>query len=77
MRIRLAIVVIFCAASLAGCGAPAAGAREPAEKADAQAGSGSGGGSSASLACETSDDCPPDQICVDSECAIPVPPGFV
>jgi hypothetical protein len=29
-----------------------------------------------SVPCETSDDCAPSQICVDDECAIPVPAGF-
>ena len=63
--------------ALPACGGTSAGAPGPEEA--AAGGSEAPPGeveSPASPSCSTSEDCADDLICVDSECVMPVPPGF-
>ena len=75
------MLIIAMMTALAACGgASTPDARTPAGRSSASTG-GAGeidGDPDAppSVPCETSDDCAKSQICVDDECAIPVPAGF-
>jgi hypothetical protein len=77
-HIVTAILIVLLAAA---CGAgPAGGTHSPAGTplpgAGEEASGEPPGAPAPGIPCETSDDCASGQICVDSECAIPVPAGF-
>jgi hypothetical protein len=71
--VSLAALTVACGprprSRTAGDETPPAGAAASAEQP-------AGGGDAAHVPCETSDDCPEGQTCVDDECAVVVPAGF-
>jgi hypothetical protein len=76
---RYALVLAACLVVMASCGGPSTSTSTPQPDPGTSTtlgGPGEPDEATLSIPCETSDDCTEDQICVDSECAIPVPAGF-
>ncbi len=74
----LLVLCLACGTIAQACGGTAAsgpGPEQPGGSDEAEA-PGEAEATAATLSCLTSEDCADDQICVDSVCVIPVPPGF-